>query len=116
MQCDSVEIEIPEEYDYRCSEETLPHNTAEHTEWKLSGDLPPEVAEDPEPEDDMLQKGLRGAIVFTSSASAYIPNPFAITYGATKAYMSQFAASIAVEGIPMDVADIRRELIRRDCR
>lgn len=45
----------------------------------------------------MLQKQLKGAIVFTSSASAYIPNPFAITYGATKAFMSQFAASIAVE-------------------
>jgi len=45
----------------------------------------------------MLQKGLRGCIVFTSSASAYIPNPFAVTYGATKAFVSQFAASVAVE-------------------
>merc|ERR1712070_957010 len=45
----------------------------------------------------MLQKKLPGCIVFTSSASGYIPNPFAITYGATKAFMSQFAASIAVE-------------------
>lgn len=45
----------------------------------------------------MLQKRLRGCVVFTSSASAYIPNPFAVSYGATKAYMSQFAASIAVE-------------------
>lgn len=39
----------------------------------------------------------RGCIVFTSSASAYIPNPFAIIYGATKAFLSQFAASLAVE-------------------
>ena len=45
----------------------------------------------------MMRKGLKGCIVFTSSASAYIPNPFAVSYGATKAYMSQFAASIAVE-------------------
>ncbi|KAJ1460847.1 hypothetical protein M885DRAFT_458016 [Pelagophyceae sp. CCMP2097] len=45
----------------------------------------------------MLRKKLKGCIVFTSSASAYIPNPFAIVYGATKAFMSQFAASIAVE-------------------
>jgi len=46
---------------------------------------------------NMVKKGLKGCIVFTSSASAYIPNPFAIVYGATKAFMSQFAASIAVE-------------------
>lgn len=45
----------------------------------------------------MMRKKLKGCIVFTSSASAYIPNPFAIMYGATKAFMSQFAASIAVE-------------------
>ena len=45
----------------------------------------------------MMRKKLKGCIVFTSSASAYIPNPFAIIYGATKAFMSQFAASIAVE-------------------
>lgn len=46
---------------------------------------------------NMLKKGLKGSVVFTSSASAYIPNPFAICYGATKAFMTQFAASIAVE-------------------
>ena len=45
----------------------------------------------------LLRKKLTGAIVFTSSASAYIPNPFAVGYGATKAFLSQFAASIAVE-------------------
>lgn len=46
---------------------------------------------------NMLKKNLKGCVVFTSSASAYIPNPFAICYGATKAFMTQFAASIAVE-------------------
>ena len=45
----------------------------------------------------MVKNNKKGCIVFTSSASAYIPNPFAIIYGATKAFMSQFAASIAVE-------------------
>lgn len=45
----------------------------------------------------LVAQGKRGCIVFTSSASAFIPNPFAIIYGATKAFMSQFAASIAVE-------------------
>ena len=45
----------------------------------------------------MLRKNLRGAVVFTSSASAYIPNPFAVGYGASKALLSQFAASVAVE-------------------
>mmetsp|Transcript_21772 Transcript_21772/g.67005 ORF Transcript_21772/g.67005 Transcript_21772/m.67005 type:complete len:240 (+) Transcript_21772:122-841(+) len=45
----------------------------------------------------MVKEKLKGCVVFTSSASAYIPNPFAIMYGATKAFMSQFAASIAVE-------------------
>ena len=45
----------------------------------------------------MVKTNKRGCIVFTSSASAYIPNPFAIMYGATKAFMSQFAASLAVE-------------------
>ena len=35
--------------------------------------------------------------MFTSSVSAYIPNPFACMYGATKAFVSQFAASLAPE-------------------
>jgi short-subunit dehydrogenase len=45
----------------------------------------------------MLQKKKRGCIVFTSSVSGYIPNPFAVMYGATKSFVSQFAASLAVE-------------------
>lgn len=45
----------------------------------------------------LLQKKLRGCIVFTSSVSGYIPNPFAVMYGATKAFVSAFAASLAVE-------------------
>jgi short-subunit dehydrogenase len=45
----------------------------------------------------MLQKKLKGCFVFTSSVSGYIPNPFAVLYGATKAFVSSFAASLAVE-------------------
>uniref|UniRef100_A0A7S0XB71 Uncharacterized protein n=1 Tax=Mantoniella antarctica TaxID=81844 RepID=A0A7S0XB71_9CHLO len=45
----------------------------------------------------MLAKNLRGCVVFTSSAAACQPTPFSALYGATKAYISSFAASIAVE-------------------
>lgn len=45
----------------------------------------------------MLEKKLRGCFIFTSSVSGYIPNPFAVMYGATKAFVSQFAASLAIE-------------------
>lgn len=45
----------------------------------------------------MLEKNLKGCFVFTSSVSGYIPNPFAVMYGATKAFVSQFAASLAIE-------------------
>lgn len=45
----------------------------------------------------MLEKKLKGCFIFTSSVSGYIPNPFAVMYGATKAFVSQFAASLAIE-------------------
>mmetsp|Transcript_8477 Transcript_8477/g.14186 ORF Transcript_8477/g.14186 Transcript_8477/m.14186 type:complete len:314 (-) Transcript_8477:242-1183(-) len=45
----------------------------------------------------MLAKKIKGCFVFTSSVSGYIPNPFAVMYGATKAFVSQFAASLAIE-------------------
>lgn len=45
----------------------------------------------------LIQKELKGCIVFTSSVSGFIPNPFAVMYGATKSFVSQFAASLAVE-------------------
>ena len=35
--------------------------------------------------------------MFTSSAAGFIPNPFAVCYGLTKAGVSEFAASLAVE-------------------
>lgn len=49
----------------------------------------------------LIDKNLKGCIVFTSSVSGYIPNPFATMYGATKAFVSQFAASLAVEVGPL---------------
>ncbi|KAJ1417035.1 hypothetical protein B484DRAFT_454107 [Ochromonadaceae sp. CCMP2298] len=45
----------------------------------------------------MVDKNIKGCFVFTSSVSGYIPNPFAVMYGATKAFVSQFAASLAIE-------------------
>lgn len=45
----------------------------------------------------MREKNLKGAFVYTSSVSGYIPNPFAVMYGTTKAGLSQFAASLACE-------------------
>jgi short-subunit dehydrogenase len=45
----------------------------------------------------MLEKKIKGCFIFTSSVSGYIPNPFAVMYGATKSFVSQFAASLAVE-------------------
>jgi len=46
----------------------------------------------------MIQKNLKGCIVFTSSSAGFIPNPFAAMYGCTKAGISELAASLAVEG------------------
>eukprot|EP00899_Mesostigma_viride_P015264 jgi/Mesvir1/23739/Mv18678-RA.1 len=45
----------------------------------------------------MLAAKRKGAICFTSSAAAFIPSPFASGYGATKAFLSSFASSLAVE-------------------
>ena len=45
----------------------------------------------------MVEKNIKGCFIFTSSVSGYIPNPFAVMYGATKAFVSQFAASLAIE-------------------
>ena len=45
----------------------------------------------------MMRDGMRGGIVFTSSAAGFIPSPFASMYGATKAFISEFSACLAVE-------------------
>jgi len=45
----------------------------------------------------MLSKKLKGAIVFTSSPAGQMPCPFSTMYGATKAFLTEFGASIAGE-------------------
>ena len=59
MRCDEVDIEIPEEYDHTKLEHCLPHDNKEDVKWSLSRALPPEIVEPPEPEDALLQRGLR---------------------------------------------------------
>merc|ERR1712039_643367 len=46
----------------------------------------------------LIEKGLKGCIVFTSSSAGFISNPVAALYGSTKAGVSELAASLAVEG------------------
>jgi short-subunit dehydrogenase len=45
----------------------------------------------------MLAEKRRGGIMFTSSAAAVMPSPFVCLYGATKAFLSSFGASLAAE-------------------
>eukprot|EP00891_Asterochloris_glomerata_P001686 jgi/Astpho2/1686/e_gw1.00032.150.1_t len=45
----------------------------------------------------MVQKGLKGCFVFTSSAAAAMPSPFTVLYAATKSFLSAFGASLAAE-------------------
>lgn len=45
----------------------------------------------------LLAKRLPGCFVFTSSAAACQPCPFSALYGATKAFVSSFGASLAAE-------------------
>ncbi|EME29271.1 short chain dehydrogenase [Galdieria sulphuraria] len=45
----------------------------------------------------MIEHGCPGCICFTASAVSFLPSPFASMYGASKALLSHFAASLAVE-------------------
>ncbi|CDF39795.1 unnamed protein product [Chondrus crispus] len=45
----------------------------------------------------MVNQNIKGCITFTSSAAFFMPAPFASMYGATKAMISQFAVSLALE-------------------
>jgi short-subunit dehydrogenase len=45
----------------------------------------------------MIDEKRKGCVVFTSSAAWFIPAPFALIYGASKAMLSNFAASLAIE-------------------
>ncbi|KAG2485629.1 hypothetical protein HYH03_015689 [Edaphochlamys debaryana] len=48
----------------------------------------------------MIASGLKGCVVFTSSAAAAIPSPFSVQYAATKSFISVFGASLAPEVKP----------------
>lgn len=45
----------------------------------------------------MRQKGLKGCITFTSSPAGLMPCPITVMYGATKAFLTEFATSLAAE-------------------
>ncbi|GAM23994.1 hypothetical protein SAMD00019534_071690 [Acytostelium subglobosum LB1] len=45
----------------------------------------------------MVEKKLKGCITFTSSQSAFFPAPSCSTYGGGKAFLAEFAASLAIE-------------------
>lgn len=45
----------------------------------------------------MLQRKQRGLVTFTSSAGAYLPGPTATLYSSTKAFMTNFAVTLAAE-------------------
>lgn len=46
---------------------------------------------------EQVDKKLKGCFVYTSSASAVLPSPFAVSYAATKSFLSMFAISLAPE-------------------
>jgi len=46
---------------------------------------------------EMLSKKLKGIITFTSSPAGLMPCPFSTIYGATKAFLTEFGASLAAE-------------------
>ena len=45
----------------------------------------------------------KGCVVFTSSVAGFIPTPFATMYASTKAFVSQFAASLHIELKPLGI-------------
>lgn len=46
---------------------------------------------------NMVEKGLKGCVTFTSSQSAFFPAPSCSSYGGGKAFLQSFAASLAIE-------------------
>lgn len=55
---------------------------------------------------EMKSKNLRGCVCFTSSPAGLMPTPFSAMYGATKAYLTELAQSIApeVKGLGINVS------------
>jgi len=53
----------------------------------------------------MRENKLRGCVTFTSSPAGFMATPFSVLYGATKAYLTNFAQSLAPE-IRVDGIDV----------
>jgi short-subunit dehydrogenase len=53
----------------------------------------------------LLDKKLKGCIGFTSSPAGFIPCPMTVMYGATKAFLSEFAVSVGAE-VKADGVDV----------
>eukprot|EP00197_Chlamydomonas_leiostraca_P006432 CAMPEP_0202868676 /NCGR_PEP_ID=MMETSP1391-20130828/11011_1 /ASSEMBLY_ACC=CAM_ASM_000867 /TAXON_ID=1034604 /ORGANISM="Chlamydomonas leiostraca, Strain SAG 11-49" /LENGTH=323 /DNA_ID=CAMNT_0049548873 /DNA_START=10 /DNA_END=981 /DNA_ORIENTATION=+ len=51
----------------------------------------------------MIAKGLKGCVVFTSSAAAAAPSPFSVLYAATKSFLASFGAGLAAEVKPYGI-------------
>lgn len=56
----------------------------------------------------MVSRNLTGCVVFTSSVAGFVPTPFAASYAATKAFVSQLACSLHIEvgGLGIDVCAV----------
>ena len=64
-----------------------------------------------------MDAGLKGCFVFTSSASAVLPSPFAVSYASTKAFLSMFAISLApeVKWLGIDVLAVHPSPVASKC-
>ena len=45
----------------------------------------------------MQESNLSGCVVFTGSPAGFLPSPFSVLYGSTKAFLTEFAASLSCE-------------------
>lgn len=51
----------------------------------------------------MVEKNLKGCAVFAASPAGLLPSPFSVLYGSTKAFLQEFAASLAPELKPCGI-------------
>ncbi|KAL3807859.1 hypothetical protein ACHAXA_002585 [Cyclostephanos tholiformis] len=60
----------------------------------------------------LVSNGRTGCIVFTSSVAGFVPTPFAASYAATKAFVSQLACSLHIEvkGLGIDVCAVDHKI------
>ena len=62
----------------------------------------------------LLEKKLKGCFLYTSSMVGFMPDPIYVMYGATKAFITQFAASLAIEvrNNGIDVVSVQMSPVR----